>query len=136
MKTEAFRIGDLARDTGTKVVTIRYYEKIGLLQNSGRSEGNYRIYGAAELNRLRFIRRCRALGFSLDQIRELADLAEDTERSCAEVDALTRRHLQDIQTKIADLQALEEELQSISSQCQGSGTISSCRIVEAISPAA
>ena len=86
MQHNDLKIGDLARATGTKVVTIRYYEKIGLLAAPDRTAGNYRSYDAAALERLRFIRRCRDLGFSLDQIRELLDLSSDVARSCADVD--------------------------------------------------
>jgi DNA-binding transcriptional MerR regulator len=69
-------IGDLAKRTGTKVETIRYYERIGLLPEPGRTEGNYRSYGSEHLGRLSFIRRARDLGFSLDQVRELLGLAD------------------------------------------------------------
>ena len=75
MPHDDLKIGDLARATGTKVVTIRYYEKIGLLAAPDRSAGNYRSYDAAALARLRFIRRSRDLGFSLDRIRELLELS-------------------------------------------------------------
>ena len=126
------KIGDLARATGTKVVTIRYYEKIGLLAAPDRSGGNYRSYDAAALDRLRFIRRCRNLGFSLDQVRELLDLSSDMARPCAEVDTITATHLADVERKIADLNALARELRRISKTCNGGGTISNCRILDAI----
>ena len=134
MAREDFRIGDLARATGTKVVTIRYYEKIGLLPPPARSTGNYRSYDAAALDRLRFVRRCRDLGFSLDQVRELLDLSSDEERPCGEVDSITAGHLAEVERKIADLQALAQELRRISATCTGGGTISNCRILDAIAP--
>lgn len=134
MKTEDLKIGDLARSTDTKVVTIRYYEKIGLLPSPGRSSGNYRSYDQAALERLRFIRRCRDLGFSLDQIRELLSLSSDVEHSCDAVDEITTVHLKEVERKIADLQALASELRKISITCSGGGTISNCRILEAITP--
>ncbi len=130
--SEAFRIGDLGRLTGTKVVTIRYYEKIGLMPEPARSRANYRAYTKVHLDRLRFIRRCRDLGFSLEQIAELALLSSDTQRSCGEVDALTRTHLTDVEAKIADLTALADELRRISMACHGGTTISNCRIIEAL----
>ena len=129
------RIGELARAADTKVVTIRYYERIGLLAAPDRNAGNYRSYDAGALDRLRFIRRCRDLGFSLDQVRELLDLASDVERPCADVDRITASHLDKVERKIADLQALARELRRISESCTGGGTISSCRILEAIEPA-
>ncbi|MFV0359671.1 MerR family transcriptional regulator [Tropicimonas sp.] len=128
------KIGDLARRTGAKVVTIRYYEKIGLLPPPGRSAGNYRTYDASALKRLRFIRRCRDLGFSLDQIRELLELSLDTGRPCAEVNDIAAAHLAGVEGKIADLQTLAGELRRISATCSGGGVISDCRILHAIAP--
>ena len=130
--SDIFRIGDLARLTDTKVVTIRYYESIGLMPTPERSATNYRVYGKAQLARLRFIRRCRDLGFSLEQIAELAALSSDSNRSCREVDTLTHTHLAKVEAKIADLNALAAELRRIGAQCQGSTTISNCRIIEAL----
>ncbi len=134
MGTKQMKIGELARATGTKVVTVRYYEKIGLLPEPGRSDGNYRDYGTTSLERLRFVRQCRELGFSLDQVRDLLALASDAARPCAEVDEITAVHLAEVERKIADLQALARQLRSISSSCSGGGTISNCRILDAISP--
>ena len=133
MGTKQMKIGELARATGTKVVTVRYYEKIGLLPEPDRSEDNYRDYGKTSLERLRFIRRCRELGFSLDQVRDLLSLASDAARPCAEVDEITAVHLAEVERKIADLQALAQQLRSISASCSGGGTISNCRILDAIS---
>ncbi|RMC36036.1 MerR family transcriptional regulator [Paracoccus alkanivorans] len=130
--SDVFRIGDLARLTDTKVVTIRYYESIGLMPVPERSASNYRVYGKAQLDRLRFIRRCRDLGFSLEQIAELAALSSDSRQPCGEVDALTRTHLAEVEAKIADLNALAAELRRIGAQCHGSTTISNCRIIEAL----
>lgn len=134
MNAAHLRIGELARETGTKVVTIRYYERIGLMPEPERSGGNYRAYGKAALDRLRFIRRCRALGFPLEQVRELLDLASDARRPCGEVDRMIGAHLAEVEQKIADLSRLAGELRRISDSCQGGGTISNCRIVEAIAP--
>lgn len=134
MNAKQLKIGDLAKETGTKVVTIRYYEKIGLLPAPERNQGNYRTYERAHLDRLRFIRRCRALGFSLDQIRDLLALASDAKRSCHEVDKLTADHLAEVEAKIADLTRLAQELRRISRRCSGGGTIANCRIIEAITP--
>lgn len=134
MPPKVLKIGDLARATDTKVVTIRYYEKIGLLPAPGRSTANYRCYDRAHLDRLRFIRRCRDLGFSLEQIRELLGLASHIERPCAEVDAIAAAHLAEVERKIADLQALAGELRRISNSCNGGHMIANCRILDAITP--
>ncbi len=130
----ALTIGMLGRATDTKVETIRYYERIGLLPSPGRSGGNYRSYGEAELGRLSFIRRARQLGFSLDQVRALLELSDDPRRDCATVDALARGHLAEVERKIADLAALQRELAAMIDSCHG-GTVGSCRIIEALGPA-
>lgn len=127
-------IGDLAKATGTKVETIRYYEGIGLLPKPARTAGNYRRYDPAHLTRLGFIRRARDLGFSLDEVRELLRLSDDRARSCGEVDAIATAHLVDVERKIADLEALRAELKGLIRQCHR-GTIAECRILEALAPA-
>ena len=96
-------IGELARATGTKVVTVRYYEKIVLPPSPSRSATNYRLYSNRDLVRLRFIRRCRNLGFTLDQIRELLRLSSDREHDCTKVDRIAAAHLSNVEQKIADL---------------------------------
>ena len=126
-------IGELARGTGTKVETIRFYEKIALLPAPARTAGNYRSYGPKHLNRLSFIRRARDLGFSLDQVRALLGLSDQRDRPCEAIDAIAREHLIEVERKIADLQALRRELDSMVSQC-GCGTVAECRIIEALSP--
>lgn len=129
------QIGELARTTSTKVETIRFYEKIGLLPEPGRTSANYRDYGAAHLARLSFIRRARDLGFTLDQVRELLTLSDDRSRSCGAVDTVARAHLAQIDQKIADLRALRRELDELIGQCR-QGAISECRIIEALGPSA
>ena len=127
------KIGELARATGTKVETIRFYEKIGLLGAPSRTDGNYRDYSAHHLGRLSFIRRARDLGFTLDQVRALLTLADDRDQSCSAVDTVAREHLAQIDQKIADLRALRRELEGMISQCS-QGAISECRIIEALGP--
>ncbi len=129
----AFSIGELGKATDTKVETIRYYERIGLLPEPPRTGGNYRAYGAMELGRLSFIRRARDLGFPLDQVRALLSLSDDRDRDCATIDALARDHLADVERKIADLNALRRELAAVIASCCG-GTVADCRIVEALGP--
>ena len=127
-------IGDLAKATGTKVVTVRYYEQIGLLPFPSRTAGNYRTYGKEDMRRLRFIRRCRDLGFALDQIRDLLRLSSRKDEECAEVDRITAQHLIEIEQKISDLKRLAEELRRLNNCCQGKGIIADCRVIEALSP--
>ena len=126
-------IGALARATGTKAETIRYYERIGLLPRPPRTAANYRSYGASELARLSFVRRARALGFSIDQVSALLELADCRERSCEAVDTLAQQHLVAIDAKIADLTALRRELAGLIGQCR-KGSIAECRILDALAP--
>jgi len=127
-------IGELAKVTSTKVVTIRYYERIGLLPSPPRTSGNYRAYDREQVSQLRFIRKCRDLGFTLDQVRDLLRLSSRKEQDCTEVDRLAAAHLAAVQAKIADLKRLATELQRLNNCCQGGGRIADCRIIEALSP--
>lgn len=127
------KIGDLARATGTRVETIRFYEAEGLLPPPARNFANYRIYEKSHLDRLSFIKRSRDLGFTLDQVRDLLRLADDRAASCAEVDVIAARHVEEIDRKLADLTALRSELVRRLDSCQRS-TIADCRIIEALSP--
>ena len=133
MPDKQLTIGNLANATDTKVETIRYYERIGLLSAPARTSGNYRAYSPEHLNRLSFIRRARDLGFSLAHIRELLSLSDQRDRSCKAVDAIAREHLAEVDRKIADLGALRRELDNVISQC-GHGTVAECRIIDALSP--
>ena len=124
-------IGELSRRTEVKVPTIRYYEQIGLLPAAPRSEGGQRRYGPDEVKRLNFIRHARELGFEIDDIRHLLDLTPRPQDSCHEADSIARRHLADIERRIAELTALRNELSRMVSEC-GHGRICECRIVEVI----
>lgn len=133
MATITLTIGELARAAGTKIGTVRFYEKTGLLPAPARTRGNYRAYTGEHLNRLSFVRRARDLGFPLDQVRELLALANQRERPCATVDAIASAHRTAIERKIRDLQALKAELDSLIDQCVR-GTVAECRIIETLSP--
>lgn len=125
-------IGHLSAATGVKVETIRYYERSGLVAPPARAAGNYRSYGSADVARLRFIRRTRDLGFGLQEVRALLDLAAQGGRDCGEVDALATHHLAEVDRKIGDLTALRRQLSAAISTCAG-GTIAECRILEVFS---
>lgn len=129
----AMTIGNLAAATATKVETIRWYERVGLLPAPPRTEGNYRTYGAEHLSRLSFIRRSRDLGFTVEKVRELLALADQRDRSCAEVDTIARAHLSEIDQKIADLTKLARELRDVIDRC-GCGSVAECNIIGALSP--
>jgi DNA-binding transcriptional MerR regulator len=126
-------IGELGRVTDTKPETIRYYERVGLLPLPPGTAGNYRDYSPDHVNRLAFGRRARDLGFSIEQVRALLDLADHKEQSCEAVDAIAHEHLVEVKRKLADLAASRRELELLIGQCRH-GTIAECRILEALVP--
>ncbi|SDD65928.1 MerR family transcriptional regulator [Kordiimonas lacus] len=128
---QKFMIGELARRTETKVQTIRYYEEIGVMPQAIRAANNRRLYDETHLERLTFIRHSRELGFSLDDIRNLLALSDQPDRPCNEVDAIARTHLDNVESKIASLQVLQEELNRMISHCSG-GKVSDCRIIKVL----
>ena len=125
-------IGAVARATGVKVATIRYYESIGLVQEPPRTHAGRRVYDAAAVSRIKFIRHARELGFEIEQIRRLLELSGEPQRSCKEVDQIARQHLTEINSRIARLQALRDELQKMIAECE-LDTVCACRILEVLS---
>ena len=124
-------IGTLSRKTGTKVQTVRYYEQIGLLREPGRTEGGQRRYEEADLDRLAFIRHARQLGFALDAIRELLDLSDHPQQSCADADSIARRQLKQVEQRLLRLQALQKELKRMIVECSGDRG-ADCRVLEVL----
>lgn len=127
-----YSIGDLSVRSGVKVPTIRYYEQIGLIAAPVRTEGNQRRYGAAELDRLRFIAHARDMGFPMDSLKSMLSLAARKEAPCASVDAIVEQHLTEVDTRIAQLTRLRSELAGMLSDSHH-GTVGQCRIVEVLS---
>lgn len=125
-------IGDLGRQTGCKVQTIRYYEQIGLMPEPSRTSGNQRRYDPTHVERLAFIRHSRELGFSLVAIRQLLNVSDDPERSCETVDLIARDQLQEVDRRIKSLNAMKSELERMIRQCRGD-KIAECRIIEVLS---
>lgn len=126
-----FMIGELAKRTGTKVQTIRYYEEIGVMPRAIRANNNRRLYSETHVERLTFIRHSRELGFSLDDIRNLLELSDQPDRPCEEVDVIARSHLKDVEQKIAALEVMQIELKRMITHCSG-GAISDCRIIKVL----
>jgi len=124
------RIGDLARQTGVDVQTVRFYEREGLLEAPARTPAGYRSYGPQHLDRLHFVRHCRALDMSLADIRRLLALASDRSVSCEDVNTLVQAHLERIRAKRAALEALESKLCSLRAQCSSGHRIADCGILE------
>ena len=126
-----YTIGELSRRTGVKVPTIRYYEQTGLIEEPGRTEGNQRRYGRADLERLAFIRHARDLGLGIEAIRELIELSQHPEKPCAQADRIARDHLAGVRERIARLQRLEAELSRIATSCDH-GTIGECYVIRSL----
>ena len=126
-----FTIGELARRTGVKVPTIRWYEQAGLVEEPGRTEGNQRRYSGADLERLSFIRHARDLGFDLDSIRELIELSGHPEKPCSHADAIAATQLAEVREKIARLKRLESELARMATSC-AHGTAAECCVLRSL----
>jgi Cu(I)-responsive transcriptional regulator len=129
----AHSIGAASKQTGCSVPTIRYYEEVGLLPPAPRTEGNQRHYDDAAVRRLAFIRRCRDFGFSIEQVRELVGLVDEPSRDCVEVRDIAQAHLQEVQRKLAELQALEASLSAFVCSCNtacAGGPAVDCTILE------
>src|SRR5438128_5619055 len=124
-------IGALSKHTGTNVETVRYYERVGLLPPPARSSGGYRLYGTDQLKRLSVIRRARALGFSLAEVRRLLTLADKRRRPCSEVRVVAAAHLEDVKGKIADLRRMERVLKETVARCKAGGG-SHCAVIDAL----
>jgi Cu(I)-responsive transcriptional regulator len=125
------KIGELSRIAGTNVETIRYYERIGLLPKPGRTDGNYRSYAPTDVDRLKFVRHARGLGFDIADIRSLLDLSAHPERDCCEVDQIATSHLQSVEGKIRQLEQLRQELDRMLRQCRG-GQVADCHILQSL----
>jgi Cu(I)-responsive transcriptional regulator len=115
----AVNIGAAARRSGLTVKMIRYYESIGLVAPADRSAGNYRTYDRRDIDRLEFIKRARGLGFSLDEIRQLLALWDDSGRASAEVKALVTSHIAELDGRIAALKGMRRTLAHLAERCDG-----------------
>ncbi|CAH2598762.1 Transcriptional regulator, MerR family [Rhodovastum atsumiense] len=131
MESVSLSIGELSRRTRCKVQTIRWYEEVGLLPPPARSSGGHRIYGAAHLARLDFIRHARELGFPLDAVRALLRLSDHPDRACDEAHALAAAQLAMVEDKLRRLEALRIELARMTETCRG-GLAAECRILETL----
>jgi len=132
----ALKIGALARITGANAPTIRYYEQIGLLPRADRREGGQRTYDEGDVKRLTFIRRCREFGLPIEQVRNLAAVMSDRDRSCLEARDLAHEHLAAVRGKLAELKALERTLAAFVKTCDDAcagGPGPDCVILEDLS---
>ena len=131
MSRQDVAIGVASARTGVRVPTIRYYEQIGLLPKPSRAKNNRRLYGAADLRRLAFIRRARELGFEVETIRALLALHDNPNQSCKAADAIARARLGEAQRRIDSLIALKAELERMISECSLE-RVAECRVIGAL----
>ena len=113
------RIGEAAHQSGVHAKNIRYYEEIGLIPAAARAPNGYRVYTASAVERLRFIKRSRDLGFSIDEVTELLTLWADDQRASGEVKALALEHVARIEAKIAELKSMRDTVLELAQTCQG-----------------
>ena len=123
-------IGEASSLSGVSIETIRYYEREGIISKAGRTKSGRRAYSDAEVSELRFIKRCRDLGFSLSDVVALRDLADAPSNSCETVEKLGRKHLSDVRAKLKELRQLEKALAELVSNC-ASGK-SDCPMLDAL----
>ena len=128
--TPDLKIGELAKQTNCPIETIRYYERQGLLRASRRTQGNYRLYHDAHVERLRFIRQCRSLDMALDEIRTLLRFRDDPEKNCAEVNALLDEHIGHVARRVRELRAMEKRLKELRRQCVQTRATKDCAILK------
>lgn len=124
------KIGELAKLTDCQVETIRYYEREGLLPEPARSEGNYRVYTQAHTERLTFIRNCRTLDMTLEEIRSLLSLRDSPQDQCESVNALIDEHIHHVKARIDGLLALQAQLLELRQSCSERPDIEQCGILQ------
>jgi Cd(II)/Pb(II)-responsive transcriptional regulator len=132
MKT-GLKIGALAQRANCQAETIRYYEREGLLPVPARTQGNYRVYGPVHVERLSFIRHCRSLDMTLDEIRTLLDFCDAPARNCAEVSSVLDAHIHHVADRISQLRSLERQLKDLRGQCESPGDAERCGILKEMS---
>lgn len=128
-KKRGYAIGAMSRQTGVNIETIRYYERIEIMPRPDRTEGGNRQYNYEQLKRLFFIKRCRELGFSIEEIRALLRMTDAQDFTCGEVHAMTMEHLVTVKEKIADLRRLERSLKTMAAECS-KGDVPDCPIID------
>ena len=135
MSQDLLKIGELASQTGSSVETIRYYEQQHLLPQPARSDNNYRLYGDNHVKRLQFIRHCRSLDMTLDEIRILLDFRDMPEENCTGVNTLLDKHIGHVADRIKELKALQVQLKQLRSLCLTNQSTKDCGILQGLADA-
>jgi Cd(II)/Pb(II)-responsive transcriptional regulator len=126
------KIGELAKIARCTPETIRFYEKEGLMPDAARTEANYRQYTSEHMERLRFIRNCRALDMTHDEIRSLLRLMDQPSEPCESIDALLTEHIGHVEARLGELQLLKAQLVALRNQCTGERRVDTCGIVQGL----
>ncbi len=129
---DGLTIGKLAKEAGVRIDTIRFYERQGLIEPPPRTESNYRLYSRDEVARFRFIKRAKALGFTLNEIKDLLNLQQDPHTTRAEIKNRTLAKIEDIDSKVHDLTRVKAALEHLASECDGHGSLEGCPILAAL----
>ncbi len=127
------KIGQLAQRAEVNIDTVRYYEREGLLPKPERLSSGYRIYGEGDVKRLRFVRRAKALGFTLPEIRELLELSSSRDDDMAAMKSAALDKIVDIKARIAELERMRVALEGLTESCPGHGALDQCPILNALS---
>jgi len=127
------KIGELASKAGVNIDTVRYYERQGLLPAPQRLSSGYRQYAPEDVSRLRFVRRAKALGFTLLEIRDLLELSSQRGQDMAGMKATALHRLQDVEEKLAELTRIRDGLRMLVDSCPGHGALEQCPILNALS---
>jgi len=125
-------IGRLAKQVGLGIETVRFYERQGLIEPPPRTDSNYRIYPEEEVARLRFIKKAKSLGFTLNEIKELMFVRHDPHATKADIKSRTLAKIEDIEEKIGDLTRIKTALEHLASSCDGHGSLEECPILKAL----
>jgi Zn(II)-responsive transcriptional regulator len=126
------KIGELAKRSGVGIDAVRYYEREGLLPKVQRLASGYRVYADADLKRLRFVSRAKALGFTLQEIRDLLALSDNRGGDMAELKAAATEKLDSVESKLAELERIRAGLQALVTSCPGHGALEQCPILNAL----
>lgn len=126
------KIGELAQVAQTTVETVRYYEKEGLLPEPARTAGNFRLYGTEHVERLRFIRNCRALDMSHEEIHTLLDLADQPADGCGAINAVFDQHIAHVDERIRELTHLKAQLGALRERCVSEQAVNACGILQGL----
>ena len=127
-------ISDLAREADVPISTVRYYERSGLVYPDKRTNANYRIYGDAAVERIRFIRSAQAAGFTLSDIKLLLELKDGNKAKCSEVRPLVEARVEDVDSRIRELQEVSRVLHSFRDICRQADAADSCEVMEKLDP--